>query len=158
MNKDHIYRSHHCGALRADDIGANVRLSGWVHRKRDHGGLLFIDLRDHFGMTQLVIEPESPHFALAENVRAESVICAEGKVVARGEDMKNPNLPTGDIEIALSKLEVLSPAADLPLPVFGEPSYPENTRLQYRFWICGARHCIKTLFCVPILLPLCASG
>ena len=133
MNKDHIYRSHHCGALRADDIGANVRLSGWVHRKRDHGGLLFIDLRDHFGMTQLVIEPESPHFALAENVRAESVICAEGKVVARGEDMKNPNLPTGDIEIALSKLEVLSPAADLPLPVFGEPSYPENTRLQYRF-------------------------
>jgi len=133
MHKDHIYRSHHCGALRADDIGAQVRLSGWVHRKRDHGGLLFIDLRDHFGLTQLVIEPESPHFAVAETVRAESVICTEGKVVARGEDMKNPNLPTGDIEIALSKLEVLSPAADLPLPVFGEPSYPENTRLQYRF-------------------------
>ena len=129
----HDYRSHNCGQLRAENIDETVRLSGWVHRKRDHGGLLFIDLRDHFGLTQLVIEPSSPHFALAEAVRAESVICAEGKVVARDDDAKNPNLDTGEVEIYVAELEVLSEAGDLPLPVFGEPDYPEDVRLRYRF-------------------------
>jgi len=129
----HDYRSHNCGQLRAENIDETVRLSGWVHRKRDHGGLLFIDLRDHFGLTQLVIEPSSPHFALAEAVRAESVICAEGKVVARDDDAKNPNLDTGEIEIYAAEMEVLSEAGDLPLPVFGEPDYPEDVRLRYRF-------------------------
>ena len=129
----HDYRSHNCGQLRAENIDEIVRLSGWVHRKRDHGGLLFIDLRDHFGLTQLVIEPSSPHFASAEAVRAESVICAEGKVVARDYDAKNPNLETGDVEIYVADLEVLSEAGDLPLPVFGEPDYPEDVRLRYRF-------------------------
>lgn len=129
----HAYRSHNCGQLRAENIDETVRLSGWVHRKRDHGGLLFIDLRDHFGLTQLVIEPSSSHFALAEAVRAESVICAEGKVVARDDDAKNPNLDTGEVEIYVAELEVLSEAGDLPLPVFGEPDYPEDVRLRYRF-------------------------
>lgn len=129
----HEYRSHDCGALRAENIDETVRLSGWVHRKRDHGGLLFIDLRDHYGLTQLVIEPSSPHFAVAEAARAESVLRAEGKVVARDADAKNPNLPTGEVEIYVSELEVLSEAGDLPLPVFGEPDYPEDIRLRYRF-------------------------
>ena len=129
----HEFRSHDCGALRAEQIDQTVRLSGWVHRKRDHGGLLFIDLRDHYGLTQLVIEPSSPHFAVAEAVRAESVIRAEGKVVARDDEAKNPNLATGDIEIYVSELDVLSEAGDLPLPVFGEPDYPEDIRLRYRF-------------------------
>ena len=129
----HDYRSHNCGQLRAENIDETVRLSGWVHRKRDHGGLLFIDLRDHFGLTQLVIEPSSPHFALAEAVRAESVICVEGKVVARDDDAKNPNLDTGEVEIYVAEMEVLSEAGDLPLPVFGEPDYPEDVRLRYRF-------------------------
>jgi len=129
----HEYRSHTCGALRGSDIDQTVRLSGWVHRKRDHGGLLFIDLRDHYGLTQLVIEPENPDFALAERVRAESVIRVEGRVVARDDEAKNANLPTGDIEVYLSKIEILSEAADLPLPVFGEPDYPEELRLRHRF-------------------------
>ena len=129
----HDYRSHNCGQLRAENINETVRLSGWVHRKRDHGGLLFIDLRDHFGLTQLVIEPSSPHFAAAEAVRAESVICAEGKVVARDDEAKNPNLDTGEVEIYVAEMDVLSEAGDLPLPVFGEPDYPEDLRLRYRF-------------------------
>ena len=129
----HDYRSHNCGQLRAENIDETVRLSGWVHRKRDHGGLLFIDLRDHFGLTQLVIEPSSPHFALAEAVRAESVICAEGKVVARDDEAKNSNLDTGEVEIYVAEMELLSEAGDLPLPVFGEPDYPEDVRLRYRF-------------------------
>jgi len=129
----HQYRSHNCGALRAENLDETVRLSGWVHRKRDHGGLLFIDLRDHYGLTQLVIEPSSPFFAVAEGARAESVLRAGGKVVARDADTKNPNLPTGDVEIYVSELEVLSEAGDLPLPVFGEPDYPEDIRLRYRF-------------------------
>ena len=129
----HEYRSHDCGALREAHIDETVRLSGWVHRKRDHGGLLFIDLRDHYGLTQLVIEPSSAHFAAAEAVRAESVIRVEGKVVARDQDAKNDNLPTGGVEVYLSELEVLSQASDLPLPVFGEQEYPEDIRLRYRF-------------------------
>ncbi|MEM6413353.1 MAG: aspartate--tRNA ligase [Pseudomonadota bacterium] len=127
------YRSHTCGALRADAVGEEVRLSGWVHRKRDHGGLLFIDLRDHYGLTQLVVEPEMPFFADVEAVRQESVVRAVGKVVARTSETVNPNLPTGEIEIRLTEFEVLSAADDLPLPVFGEPEYPEDVRMTHRY-------------------------
>jgi aspartyl-tRNA synthetase len=129
----HVYRSHTCGQLRASDAGLDVRLSGWIHRKRDHGGLLFIDLRDHYGLTQLVFNPSSPGFAKVERLRAESVIRADGKVVKRDADVVNPNLPTGEIEVVVSDVEVLSEAAELPLPVFGEPEYPEEIRLKNRF-------------------------
>jgi aspartyl-tRNA synthetase len=127
------YRTHSCGALRRGDVGRAARLSGWVHRVRDHGGLLFIDLRDHYGITQCVVEPGSPAFKAAERVRAEWVIRVDGKVEARTADTVNPNMPTGEIELRISALEVLSEADELPLPVFGEPDYPEDTRLKYRF-------------------------
>ena len=100
----HLYRSHTCGALRADAVGQSVRLSGWVHRKRDHGGLLFIDLRDHYGLTQLVVEPEAAFFADVERVRQESVIRIEGEVIARTDETRNPNLPTGDIAVSYTHL------------------------------------------------------
>ncbi|MGF1622888.1 MAG: aspartate--tRNA ligase [Rhodomicrobiaceae bacterium] len=129
----HAYRSHTCGALRGGDVGGTARLSGWVHRVRDHGGLLFIDLRDHYGMTQCVVEPDSPAFAAAERCRAEWVIRVDGTVDARTADTVNPNMPTGDVELRISEIEVLSEAEELPLPVFGEPDYPEDTRLKYRF-------------------------
>lgn len=129
----HAYRSHTCGALRPSDAGASVRLAGWVHRKRDHGGLLFIDLRDNYGLTQIVFAPSSPAFSAAEKVRAESVIRIDGKVVERTPDTVNVNLPTGGIEVQASALEVLGAAEELPLPVFGEPDYPEELRLKYRF-------------------------
>tara|TARA_R110002012_G_scaffold178886_3_gene344282 strand:- start:128457 stop:130517 length:2061 start_codon:yes stop_codon:yes gene_type:complete len=129
----HAYRSHTCGALRATDAGSSVRLSGWVHRKRDHGGLLFIDLRDHYGLTQLVLHPETPGFAEVERLRAESVIKIDGEVVSRSAETKNANLPTGEIEIQVKAIEVLSEAAELPLPVFGEPDYPEDIRLKHRY-------------------------
>jgi aspartyl-tRNA synthetase len=129
----HIYRSHTCGALRASDAGQAVRLSGWIHRKRDHGGLLFIDLRDHYGLTQLVFNPSSAGFAKVERLRAESVIRVDGTVVARDADVINANLPTGAIEVVVNDVEVLSEAAELPLPVFGEPDYPEELRLKNRF-------------------------
>ena len=129
----HAYRTHTCGDLRLGDAGNTVRLSGWIHRKRDHGGLMFIDLRDHHGLTQLVLSPETPGFALAERLRAESVIRIDGEVVARDAEALNPNLPTGEIEIRVKGLEVLSEAAELPLPVFGEPDYPEDIRLRYRY-------------------------
>ena len=129
----HVYRSHTCGALRLADAGKSVRLSGWIHRKRDHGGLMFIDLRDHYGLTQLVLSPETPGFALIERLRAESVIKVDGEVVARDADVVNPGLPTGEIEIRVKAVEVLSEAAELPLPVFGEPDYPEELRLKHRY-------------------------
>lgn len=129
----HAYRSHTCGALRASDAGSAVRLSGWVHRKRDHGGLLFIDLRDHYGLTQLVLHPETPGFEAVERLRAESVIKVDGEVVARDAAVVNPNLPTGEIEVRVQGVEVLSEAAELPLPVFGEPEYPEEIRLKHRY-------------------------
>ncbi len=132
-HKMHAYRSHSCGAIRPSDAGKTVRLSGWVHRKRDHGGLLFIDLRDNYGLTQIVFAPSSPAFAAAEKVRAESVICIDGKVVERTAETVNPNLPTGGVEVQASALEVLGAAEELPLPVFGEPDYPEDLRLKYRF-------------------------
>ena len=129
----HVYRSHHCGALRPEAVGNTVRLSGWVHRKRDHGGLLFIDLRDHYGLTQLVIEPESPHFSAVERLRPESVIRIDGKVIARTAETVNPNLPTGAVEVRVGHFELLSAADELPLPIFAEPDYPEDVRLKYRF-------------------------
>ncbi|MBZ8134545.1 aspartate--tRNA ligase [Afifella sp. IM 167] len=129
----HRYRSHHCGALRASDVGETVRLSGWVHRLRDHGGLLFIDLRDHYGLTQIVADPDSPAFATAEKVRSEWCIRIDGKVKARTPETVNKNLPTGEIEVFAEEIEVLSEAPELPVPVFGEPEYPEDTRLRYRF-------------------------
>ena len=129
----HAYRTHTCGQLRPSDAGAAVRVSGWVHRKRDHGGLLFIDLRDNYGLTQIVIAPSSPAFAAAEKVRAESVIRVDGKVVERTPETVNANLPTGGVEVQASAIEVLGAAEELPLPVFGEPDYPEELRLKYRF-------------------------
>jgi aspartyl-tRNA synthetase len=129
----HAYRTHTCGELRAADVGATVRLSGWVHRVRDHGGLLFIDLRDHYGMTQVVADPDSPAFKTAEKVRSEWCIRVDGTVKARTPETVNPNLATGGVEVFAADIEVLSEAPELPLPVFGEPDYPEDTRLKYRF-------------------------
>jgi len=129
----HAYRTHTCGALRAADAGNNVRLSGWIHRKRDHGGLLFIDLRDHYGLTQLVLSPSTPGFDLVERTRTESVLRIDGEVVGRSAETINANLPTGEVEVRVKSLEVLSQAAELPLPVFGEPEYPEELRLKHRY-------------------------
>jgi aspartyl-tRNA synthetase len=129
----HRYRTHTCGALRASDIDSMARLSGWVHRVRDHGGVLFIDLRDHYGLTQIVIDPDSTAFPTAETVRGEWVIRIDGNVKARTPETVNPNLPTGEIEVYARDIEVLSVAKELPVPVFGEPDYPEDMRLQYRF-------------------------
>lgn len=129
----HRYRSHTCGALRASDIDQTVRLSGWVHRVRDHGGVLFIDLRDHYGLTQCVADPDSPAFKDAETLRSEWVIRIDGKVRRRPGGTENPELPTGEVEIYAAEIEVLGPAAELPLPVFGDLEYPEEIRLKYRF-------------------------
>jgi len=129
----HAFRSHKCNALTAANVGENVRLSGWVHRVRDHGGVLFIDLRDHYGITQVLADSDSPVFKELEKVRSEWVIRIDGKVKARGEDLVNPNIPTGEIEIYIDDMEVLGASEELPLQVFGEPDFPEETRLKYRF-------------------------
>ena len=129
----HAYRTHTCGELRKDSIGRTVRLSGWVHRRRDHGGLIFIDLRDHYGITQCVVEPESPAFAATDKVRAEWVITVTGRVTPRPGDMINPELPTGEVEVRIDEIIVQSVAQELPLPVFGDLDYPEDVRLKYRF-------------------------
>ena len=129
----HRYRSHTCGALRETDVGGIARLSGWCHRIRDHGGVLFIDLRDHYGMTQCVIDPDSPAFKLAETARSEWVIRVDGKVRKRPAGTENPDLPTGMIELYITEIEVLGPADELPMPVFGDQEYPEETRLRYRY-------------------------
>jgi aspartyl-tRNA synthetase len=129
----HAYRSHTCGALTAAEVGAGVRLSGWVHRVRDHGGVLFVDLRDHYGITQVVADSDSPAFAALEKVRAEWVIRIDGRVKARDAALVNPKIATGAIEVYATAMEVLGPAADLPLQVFGDQDYPEETRLAYRF-------------------------
>jgi aspartyl-tRNA synthetase len=129
----HRYRTHTCGALRDSDIGKEVRLSGWCHRIRDHGGLLFIDLRDHYGVTQVVADPDSSAFKEAEKLRSEWVIRIDGKVRRRPAGTENPELPTGAIEVYISAIEVLGPAGELPMPVFGEQDYPEEIRLKYRF-------------------------
>ena len=129
----HPYRTHNCGELRPLHVGQTVRLSGWVHRKRDHGQLLFIDLRDHFGLTQIVFQPEHAFFAQAEGARLESVLTVTGRVVARSPETVNPELPTGEIELVAVELVLESPAETLPLQVNAERDYPEETRLRYRF-------------------------
>ena len=129
----HPYRSHTCAALRPEHVGQEVRLSGWVHRVRDHGGVLFIDLRDHYGVTQILADGDSPAHAAMEKLRAEWVISIDGVVKARDEGLVNPKIPTGAIEVYVRELRVLGAAEELPLPVFGEPDYPEETRLAYRF-------------------------
>lgn len=129
----HRYRSHTCADLRKSDAGTHVRLSGWVHRVRDHGGLLFIDLRDHYGVTQIVADPDSPCFETAESVRGEWVLRIDGEVKPRTDDTINPALPTGEVEVFAREMEILSAAKELPLPVFAEPDYPEDIRLKYRF-------------------------
>ena len=129
----HAYRTHNCAQLRKDSVGQNVRLSGWVYRKRDFGNLLFIDLRDHYGISQIVVEKDSAAFPMAESLRSESVIRVDGRVNARADDAINPNLITGEIEVRATEIELLSEAADLPLPVFGSAEYPEEIRLRNRF-------------------------
>jgi aspartyl-tRNA synthetase len=129
----HRYRSHTCGALRESHIDQTVRLSGWCHRIRDHGGVLFIDLRDHYGLAQCVVDPDSPAFKDAEKLRSEWVVRMEGRVRRRPAGTDNPELPTGAVELYVSEIEVLGPAAELPMPVFGEQEYPEDIRLKYRF-------------------------
>ena len=129
----HSYRTHTCGALGLADDGAAVRLSGWCHRIRDHGGLLFLDLRDHYGLTQCVVDPDSPAFAESEKLRSEFVVRIDGTVCKRPRGTENPEMPTGLIEVYVRDIEVLGPAGDLPLPVFGDQPYPEDTRLRYRF-------------------------
>ena len=129
----HPYRTHRCGELRQGDVGKEARLSGWVHRKRDHGQLLFIDLRDHSGLTQIVFHPGTPQFAAAEGLRLESVVTVQGEVVARTPETVNPGLPTGAIELVVRDLVLESPADTLPLQVNAERDYPEETRLKYRF-------------------------
>ncbi|HEY8336409.1 MAG TPA: aspartate--tRNA ligase [Tardiphaga sp.] len=129
----HRYRSHTCGALRDSHIDQTVRVSGWCHRIRDHGGVLFIDLRDHYGLTQCVADPASPAFKDAEMLRSEWVVKIDGRVRRRPEGTENKDLPTGAVEIYINAIEVLGPAAELPLPVFGEQDYPEDIRLKYRF-------------------------
>src|ERR1700728_4518458 len=129
----HPYRSRTCGALRATDAGQSARLSGWVHAKRDHGGLLFIDLRDHYGVAQCVFPAGSPAFAAADAVRPESVITVTGTVVMREAGTINPRLPTGEIELRVAELVVQSAAEVLPMQVAGEERFPEEIRLKYRF-------------------------
>jgi aspartyl-tRNA synthetase len=129
----HRYRTHTCGALTLAEDGAAVRLSGWCHRIRDHGGVLFIDLRDHYGLTQCVVDPDSPAFAQAEKLRSEFVIRVDGAVRRRPPGTENPDMPTGLVEVYVREIEVLGPAGDLPMPVFGDQPYPEDTRLKYRF-------------------------
>jgi len=127
------YRTHTCGALRLKNASETVRLSGWVHRKRDHGQLLFIDLRDHYGITQCVIDSENPHFREAEDVKVESVITITGKVVTRTPETLNSQMATGEIEVVLDQVIVQSKADLLPLQVNSNAEFPEETRLKYRF-------------------------
>ncbi|WP_299646005.1 aspartate--tRNA ligase [uncultured Jannaschia sp.] len=129
----HAYRTHTCAGLSKADVGETVRLAGWVHRIRDHGGILFIDLRDHYGMTQVLADPDSPVFAEVEKVRSEWCIRIDGTVKARDPELVNPKIPTGEVEVFVRDIEVLGAAGELPLMVFGDQEYPEETRLRYRF-------------------------
>ncbi|SLN22981.1 Aspartate--tRNA ligase [Roseivivax jejudonensis] len=129
----HAYRSHTCADLRRDHVGQEVRLAGWVHRIRDHGGVLFVDLRDHYGITQVLCDPDSPVFAEVERIRSEWCVRIDGVVKARDESLVNPRLPTGEIEVYIRDVEVLGAAEELPLIVFGDQEYPEETRLRYRY-------------------------
>jgi len=129
----HAYRTHTCGQLRSALVGSSVKLSGWVYRKRDHGNLLFVDLRDHYGITQVVVDRDSQAFKLIEGIKLESVICIDGEVRARGADRVNPEIPTGEIEVKATGVELLSEASEVPFPIFGNSEYPEEMRLKNRF-------------------------
>lgn len=129
----HPYRTHDCGQLRASDVGSKVRISGWIHRKRDHGGVLFVDLRDHYGITQVVADQDNPVQQLLDSLKLESVVTVTGDVVARSAEALNPKLPTGEIEVVAREVEIRSTAAELPMPVAGEAEYPEEIRLKYRY-------------------------
>ena len=129
----HPYRTHNCGQLRASDVGSKVRISGWIHRKRDHGGVLFVDLRDHYGITQVVADQDNPVQQLLDSLKLESVVTVTGDVVARSPEALNPKLPTGEIELVAREVEVRSTAAELPMPVAGDAEYPEEIRLKYRY-------------------------
>jgi len=129
----HKYRTHTCSEITKKDAGATVKLSGWIHRKRDHGNLLFFDLRDHFGLTQCVMENSNSFFKIAEKIKPESVVSVIGQVVNRSSDSINKDLFTGEVEVKISTFDILSESKDLPMPVFGEQDYPEETRLKYRF-------------------------
>ncbi|QDP20274.1 aspartate--tRNA ligase [Sphingomonas xanthus] len=129
----HAFRTHTCADLRASDVGSNVRLSGWIHRKRDHGGVLFVDLRDHYGLTQIVCDADSPALPILDSLRVESVVTIDGEVKARAEGTTNAKLPTGDIEVFARTVEIQSKADELPMPVAGEQDYPEEIRLKYRY-------------------------
>src|ERR1041385_7967938 len=129
----HQYRSHTCGGLSRQHVGQDVRLSGWVHRKRDHGNLLFIDLRDHYGITQAVIDTSSPIFREVEGTRVESVVTITGKVVARSPETVNPKLATGEVEVTIGEFALQSAADTLPIQVNQEGDFPEDLRLRYRF-------------------------
>ena len=130
MNK---YRTHNCSELDENNIGKTIKLSGWIHRKRDHGNLLFIDLRDHFGITQCVIENKDKDFKTLEKIKPESVLMVDGLVVKRSKETQNKDLKTGLIEVKIKGIKILSEAKDLPMPVFGEQDYPEDIRLKFRF-------------------------
>ena len=130
MNK---YRTHNCSELNENDIDKEIYLSGWLHIKRDHGNLLFIDLRDHYGITQCVIENNNKFFTILEKSKPESVLKVKGKVIKRADGTENSELKTGKIEVSIQSIEVLSNAKELPIPVFGEQDYPEDIRLKYRF-------------------------
>src|SRR5437868_11099756 len=127
----HAYRTHNCAELRSANVGETVRLSGWIHRKRDHGHLLFVDLRDHYGITQIVADTGSPAFETLDRIRVESVVTVEGKVVPRSPETVNPNLPTGGTEVSAAEVTLQPAAADLPMPVSGDREYPEEIRLKY---------------------------
>ena len=130
MNK---YRSHNCSELTEKDVGKTISISGWLHRKRDHGNLLFIDLRDHYGLTQCVIENNNKSFSILEKIKPESVLTISGKVIKREKGTENLELSTGKIEVEIETIKILSEAKELPMPVFGEQDYPEDIRLKYRF-------------------------
>ena len=129
----HAYRTHTCGELTKSDVGATVKLSGWLHRRREHAGALFIDLRDHYGLTQVVVYPNAAFYEDAKRATAESVLTVTGKVIARDAEAVNPELPTGEVELPAETLNIESAAAKLPLPVFAEPDYPEEIRLKHRY-------------------------
>ena len=129
----HAYRTHNCAQLRAGDVGSEIRLSGWIHRKRDHGGVLFVDLRDNFGITQIVVDSDSPALEVLDRLRVESVVTVDGEVKRRSDETTNANLPTGEIEVYARSVTVQSAAQELPMPVFGDSEYPEDIRLRYRY-------------------------
>ena len=143
MNK---YRTHNCNELRKDNVNQNVILSGWINKKRDHGNLLFIDLRDNYGVTQCIIEKENSNFLKLEKTQLETVICVEGKVINRSIETINNDIPTGEIEVSISNFDILGECKELPMPVFSDQEYAEEIRLKYRFLDLRRKKYMKILF------------